>query len=85
MNYPPSNHSQERALNGPDIEYEETVFCNTCQVEVVATVYGNSEDSWYYATCEFCHNDIEVEAPEPDYDAIAEMKADALLDDRRFQ
>lgn len=89
-NYPPGVSGNEFEIAGADVEIETEALCARCVLEsavkegekVPATIYGYHGNLW--AQCDQGH-EIEVEdcddAPdEPDYEAIAEARAEAAFD-----
>lgn len=63
-------------------EYPETQQSGVC--EGCHLKFDDLTFVWYgeegYSECPECLSDIWIEAPEPDWDAIAEAKAEALLE-----
>jgi len=83
-NYPPGVSGNEYEIAGADYEHETEAFCGTCGKVVPVMVEGYRGSFW--ANCEDGHtiDDDVVEdlmgEDEPDFEAIAEARAEAAAE-----
>lgn len=75
-NYPPGVTGNEYEIAGPDYEREIDGECPECGEDGTLMAVGYRSDHW--TVCSACDHQEDRQPEEPDWEAIAEAKADAL-------